>query len=243
MCYGIVLETMEVSCLASRCTRNTTKHTEDFMMKLAGIRKKLVAAVVTLSLSVSALLAVPSGARAGDGDYIGEIMLFAGTFCPRYYQECDGRLLPIAQYQALFALVSTTYGGNGQTTFALPDLRGRVPIGQGQGAGLTYRNQGELAGTENETLLSSQMPQHNHTVTINQPASTTAATKGTPENNIPAVPERSVAAYTDAAADKYMRAPSVSVGISGSNQPHNNMQPYLTLRYCIATDGIFPSRP
>ena len=207
------------------------------------IRKKAALIAAALLLTVSVIVTGPSGARAGDGDYIGEIMLFAGTFCPQYYMECNGALLSIAQNQALFSILGTTYGGNGTTNFALPDLRGRTPIGYGQGTGLSNRTLGQSGGTENETLLLSQMPQHNHSITISLPASSAAATKGTPENNIPAVPERSIAAYTDASADKAMRSPTATAGISGGSQPHNNMQPYLTLRYCIATQGLYPTRP
>lgn len=206
------------------------------------IRKKAASTAIALLLVVVATLAGPSGARAGTDPYLGEIMLFAGTFCPRGYVECNGALLPIAQNSALFAILGTTYGGDGQTNFAMPDLRGRVPIGWGQGTGLSYRTQGQPGGTESEALTILQMPQHSHSVTISLPASSAAATKGTPENNIPAVPERSVAAYTDASADKAMRSPTATVGPAGNNLPHNNMQPYLTLRYCIATVGIFPSR-
>jgi len=207
------------------------------------IRKKAVSTAIALLLAVVATMAGPSGARAGTEPYLGEIMLFAGTYCPSGYAECNGALLPIAQYQVLFAIIGTTYGGDGLTTFAMPDLRGRVPIGWGQGPGLSYHTQGQPGGTESEALTILQMPAHSHSVTISLPASSTAATKGTPENNIPAVPERSVAAYTDASADKAMRSPTATVGPAGNNLPHNNMQPYLTLRYCIATVGIFPSRP
>jgi microcystin-dependent protein len=214
------------------------------MMKLTGIRKKIVAAAVTVSLSVSALLAAPSGARAGIDPFIGEIMLFGATFCPQYYLECDGRLLPIAQYQALFALIGTIYGGDGRTTFAVPDLRGRVPVGFGAAPGLTSRNMGASGGTENETLSASHVPAHTHAISVTMPASTAAANQGTPTNNIPAVPERSIAAYTDGAATTTMRPLTGTVSPNmGGNQPLNNMQPYLTLRYCIATQGIFPSRP
>ncbi|RII31236.1 MAG: phage tail protein [Geobacter sp.] len=187
-------------------------------------------------------MAGPSGARAGADPFLGEIMLFAGTFCPVGYLECNGALVPIAQNSALYAILGTTYGGDGQTNFALPDLRGRVPVGNGTGPNLSPRTLGQPGGTENETLTIFQMPQHSHSITISLPASSTAATKGTPENNIPAVPERSVAAYTDASADKAMRSPTATVGFAGNNLPHNNMPPYLTLRYCIATQGIFPTR-
>lgn len=212
-------------------------------MKLyARIRSKAVLAVVTLSLALGASLAGPSGAQAGMDPFIGEIMLFAGNYCPRGYMLCNGALLPIAQYQALFSIIGTYYGGNGQTTFALPDLRSRVPVGYGQGVGLTLRNIGQTGGTENETLNPLQIPQHTHAITVTQPASTAAATKGTPAGTIPAVPERSVAAYTDAAADTALRAPTATASVNNGGQPHNNMPPFLTLQYCIAVEGLYPSR-
>lgn len=213
------------------------------MANLVRIRTKVAVAAVTLSLAMGATLAGPSGARAGDGDYIGQIIMFAGQFCPQYYVECNGALLSIQQNTALFSLLGTAFGGNGQTTFAVPDLRGRVPMGYGAGPGLTPRSVGQSGGTEYETLTTPQIPQHNHTATISQPASSAAATKGTPAGNIPAVPERSIAVYSDVAADVTMRAPTINVGLAGAGQPHNNMPPYVTIRYCICTMGIYPSRP
>src|SRR6478672_6336150 len=115
-----------------------------------------------------------------DQPFIGDIYIFAGDFAPRGWAFCDGQLLAIAQNQALFSILGTTYGGNGQTTFALPDLRGRAPIGQGQGPGLTPITLGEQAGTESVTVLSSQMPAHNHTLNCD----TNAASVGVPTGNL-----------------------------------------------------------
>jgi microcystin-dependent protein len=163
--------------------------------------------------------------------FIGEIRLFGFNFAPRGWAPCQGQLLSIAQNTALFALLGTMYGGNGQTTFALPDLRGRFPMSFGQGAGLTNRTQGEMSGTETVTLTQGQMPPHNHPLrSTNQPSGTTR-----PAGNYPA----GGGAYA-AAADGTM-APDV-VNVAGGGQPHDNIPPYLVLNYCIALEGIFPSR-
>jgi microcystin-dependent protein len=122
--------------------------------------------------------------------FLGQIILVGFNFAPRGYMTCNGQLLSIAQYSALFSLLGTTYGGNGQTTFALPNLCGRVPIHQGQGPGLTYRTMGEVSGQENVTLISTQMPVHNHLVSAN-----TTATSASPSGNFPA------AAFVDATGD------------------------------------------
>ncbi|HEY8876941.1 MAG TPA: tail fiber protein [Roseateles sp.] len=166
--------------------------------------------------------------------FIGEIRLFAGNFAPRDWAFCNGQLMSIAQNTALFALVGTTYGGNGQTTFALPDLRGRVPVHMGQGPGLTPRTQGEMAGSETVTLLSSQMPAHSHALR----ASTAAASGSSPAGAL--LGSTSVNSYDSSAAGVPM-APG-AIGNSGGSQPHNNMAPTLTLNYIIALAGIFPSR-
>ncbi|WP_338874749.1 tail fiber protein [Spirosoma sp. SC4-14] len=176
--------------------------------------------------------------------YIGQIQLFAFNFPPKNWAFCDGRLLSIAQNQALFSLIGTTYGGDGITTFALPDLRGRTPIGFGQGPGLTYREMGETSGSETVTLISTQMPMHNHLLM----ASAQSANQNSPENHFMAVSNGvdsnsespvSVNTYGTTASTT---ANPMSISTSGGSQPHNNMQPYLTMNYCIALYGIFPSR-
>lgn len=166
--------------------------------------------------------------------FIGEIRLFAGNFAPRDWAFCNGQLMSIAQNTALFSLLGTMYGGNGQTTFALPDLRGRVPVHMGQGPGLTPRTQGEMAGSETVTLLSSQMPAHSHALR----ASTAAASGSTPAGAL--LGATSVNSYDSSAAGVAM-APG-AIGNSGGSQPHDNMAPTLTLNYIIALFGIFPSR-
>jgi microcystin-dependent protein len=168
--------------------------------------------------------------------FIGTVMLFAGNFAPLGWQFCQGQLMSIANDQALFALIGTTYGGDGQTTFALPDLRSRVPIHQGQGPGLSNYIIGQAGGTETVTLTPNQMPSHTHTVQV---SSNTAST-GVPSNAL----TLGVAAadmYIAEAANVSMHPQSISISIGGS-QPHDNIQPYLALNYVIATEGIFPSR-
>jgi microcystin-dependent protein len=165
--------------------------------------------------------------------FIGEIRLVAFTFAPQGWASCDGQLLPIAQNTALFSLLGTTYGGNGQTTFALPDFRGRVPIHAGQGPGLAAYTQGESAGTEGVTLTTSQIPLHSHQLnasaaehTSNRPGGRAVARGG---------------AY-DAAPDGATALHSGSIAGVGGSQPHTNLQPYLAVRFIIAMQGIFPSQ-
>lgn len=147
--------------------------------------------------------------------------------------------MSIAQNSALFSLLGTMYGGNGQTTFALPDLRGRVPLGVGHGPGLSNYDQGQIAGTETVTLLQTQMPQHNHVLAV----SGSPGTANNPAGHVLAVAtdanEVAVNAYGTAIN---ATASPQSIGIAGGSQPHDNIQPYLALNYCIALEGIFPSR-
>jgi microcystin-dependent protein len=166
--------------------------------------------------------------------FLGEIRNFGFNFAPRGWATCGGQLLPISQNTALFALLGTIYGGDGRTTFGLPDLRGRIPMSFGQGPGLSPRTQGELSGQEQVTLTQSQLPAHSHTVS----ASSTATTKN-PSGAIPAVTNAGASYGTT--ADLAMN-PAMTSGPAGS-QPHNNMQPYLVTNWCIALEGIFPSRP
>ncbi|MGC4119708.1 MAG: tail fiber protein [Myxococcales bacterium] len=161
--------------------------------------------------------------------FIGQIIIAGFNFAPRGYAFCNGQLLSIAQNTALFSLLGTTYGGNGQTTFALPNLQGRVPIHQGQGQGLNNRTLGEMSGTESATLLSSNLPFHTHPMT----GSSSQALADSPASAAPAVG----GAY-GMPADTAM-APT---GGAGSNNPFSIMPPYLVLNFCIAIQGIFPSR-
>ena len=172
--------------------------------------------------------------------YIGEIRMFGfGTRgAPNGWQACDGSLLPISQYDVLFALIGTTYGGDGQTTFAVPDLRGRLPIHQGQGPGLSNYVIGQCAGTETVTVLPTQMPAHTHTAI----ATTAAATTGTPGTGvIPGAVANQTMYVTDTSGGTPFSQAANAVTLAGGSQPHENCMPTLTVQYCIATQGIFPS--
>jgi microcystin-dependent protein len=173
--------------------------------------------------------------------YIGEIRMFAfGTRgAPNNWQACDGSLLPISEYDALFALIGTTYGGDGQTTFAVPDLRGRVPIHQGTGPGLSTYVIGQRAGTETVTVLPTQMPAHTHSLV----ATSSAATALTPGSGLlPGAVSGDNLYVSDVAAATPVAMSSQSTSVAGGSQPHENCMPTLTVQYCIATFGIFPSQ-
>jgi microcystin-dependent protein len=164
------------------------------------------------------------------GFYLGEIRMVGFNFAPRGWALCNGQIMSIAQNTALFALLGTTYGGNGQTTFGLPDLQGRVPMHWGNGPGLTPRVIGEVDGSENVTLLTPQMPQHNHGIG--------GADDATTKN-----PSNAVSAFTSGPAyNPTANLSMVPTGLSGGNQPHDNMQPSLAVTFVIAITGIFPSR-
>lgn len=177
-----------------------------------------------------------------DQPFIGTVILFAGNFAPRGWAFCQGQLLSIAQNSALFSLLGTTYGGDGITNFALPDLRGRTPIGFGQGRGLTNRTQGEIAGEENVTLIATQMPAHTHAVACHS----ASGDQSVPNGHYPAAAaqNRESGVYVDsqyaATTDTTMAAATILP--SGGSQPHDNMPPFLVLNYIIALEGIFPSR-
>ncbi len=160
--------------------------------------------------------------------FLAEIRIVSFNFPPNGWALCDGQLLPINQNQALFSLLGTTYGGNGQTTFALPDLRGRAPMHFGSGHTL-----GEESGEENHTLVLSELPQHVHVMN----ASKNNATSALPENDVPAGAQRPVYKAPDPAAVQTVASSAV-----GGSQAHSNMQPFLTLQFVIALQGIFPSQ-
>ncbi len=176
--------------------------------------------------------------------YLGEIEAFPYNFAPQGWAFCAGQLMPIAQYQALFALLGTTFGGNGQTTFALPDLRGRMANGFGQGPGLASYNLGQSGGQESHTLIQTEMPAggHSHTIT----AKNNGATGGT---NVPSGAVTLGSGYASEANSPVVNiygsaAPTIAMGSLAptGGQPHENRMPFLALNYCIALQGIFPSR-
>ena len=166
--------------------------------------------------------------------YVGEIRLMPYMFAPVNWHDCDGSTMPINQYQALYALLGTTYGGDGVTTFGLPDLRGRVPVHVGTNYPL-----GQRSGTEAVTLLESQMPAHTHAMF----ASTVAATTGTPSNSVQLGSITTDTLYTNN-LDGLSPLPIADTMItsSGGNQPHENCMPTLTLRYCISLFGVYPTQ-
>lgn len=171
---------------------------------------------------------------------IAEIRLFAGNFSPRSWAFCSGQILSIAQNTALFSLLGTTYGGNGATTFALPDLRGRVPVGTGQGPGLPNFTLGEIGGTETVNLLINNLPAHTHTASLSMGARNGAGNSISPTGNYPANVTNGYSNTQDA-----QMAPlngSATVGNTGGSQPFSIMSPYLGLNYIICMEGIFPSR-
>lgn len=174
-------------------------------------------------------------AQAEDEPFIGEMIWVPYNFAPVGWAFCDGQLLPIAQNTALFSLLGTTYGGDGKTTFALPNMQGRLMINAGQGPGLSEYVQGETGGEATHTMLQSEMPAHSHGFQ----ASTVTGTVTTPAGTIHA---------SSASGKQYGPNPGASMpagvlGGAGGNQPHNNMMPYGTLNCIIALQGIYPSRP
>ncbi len=171
--------------------------------------------------------------------YVGEIRMLGFGRVPNGWFACDGSLVPIDQYQALYTLLGTTYGGDGQTTFAVPDLRGALPLHQGQGPGLTPRTIGERAGTENVTLTTLQMPAHTHTLV----ATSAAASVDTPgSTTLPGAVSGETFYVTDVTGATAVAMEPTAVSVSGGSQPHENCMPTLTVQYCIAWEGIYPTQ-
>jgi microcystin-dependent protein len=179
------------------------------------------------------------GVRAGgtmSNPYVGEIRMFGGNFAPAGWAFCNGQLLDIASFDTLFNLIGTTYGGDGQVTFGLPDLQGRIPIHQGQGPGISQNYLiGEKFGQESVTLTTQQVPIHNHALL----ASSSPGYLASPANAVPAK-HRDHKAFLSAAPGAGTLHPQ-SVGAAGGSQPHENMPPYLCVSFIISLFGIFPS--
>lgn len=171
--------------------------------------------------------------------FVGEIRMFTGNFAPKGWAFCNGQLLPIIQNTALFSLLGTNYGGDGKSTFALPDLEGRVPLHAGQGQGLSLYDVGQKGGSEAVTLLVSEMPSHSHTLEYG----ISAGAQENPAGQIwkdATAGRRGPSAYTSPANLTAMGATAIIP--AGGSLPHNNMQPYLTVHFIIALQGIFPPR-
>lgn len=174
---------------------------------------------------------------------IAEIRMFAGNFAPRSWLLCQGQIMSISQNTAFFALIGTTYGGNGQTTFGVPDFRGRVAVGTGQGPGLPIVDLGEMAGTPNTTLLNTNLPLHTHPLTntlVIQAAGD--GTLGSDPSGRRLGPGTFYSAATDDLSNMAPLGGTVAIGNAGGNQPFSNMSPYLGMNYIICIEGIFPSR-
>ena len=172
--------------------------------------------------------------------YLGDIFIAGYTYCPRGTTSAEGQLLAISQFSALFSLYGTTYGGNGTTNFQLPDLRSRSPIGQGPGPGLTNYPQGATGGAENITLTVNNMPQHNHDARVR--ASTSLPSTNSPNGGTFATFPEGTNQYTDGNDNITMEDNEVQIGRTGNSQAFNNRNPFLSLRYCVVLEGIFPSR-
>ncbi len=167
--------------------------------------------------------------------FVAEIRIFPFNFAPKGWAWCDGQLLPLSQNTALFSLLGTTYGGNGKSNFALPDLQGRAPMHPGQGPGLSLHDLGETGGSETVSLLESEIPSHRHNVVASQ----SDATDQTPAGELLAA---GVGIGQYAAPGALTQLSDNALAPAGGDQPHNNLQPYLTFYFCIALQGVFPPR-
>jgi microcystin-dependent protein len=169
--------------------------------------------------------------------FVAEIRIFGFNFAPKGWAFCNGQLLPLSQNTALFSLLGTTYGGDGKSTFALPNLQGSAPMQQGQGAGLSLRDLGETGGEQNVTLLQVEMPTHSHTAQ----GYPSAGGQGPTNNTWSDANQRGISAYAPSSAQNVLMNP-LALSVTGSSFPHNNMMPYLVLNFCIALQGVFPPR-
>lgn len=167
--------------------------------------------------------------------FVSEIRIFSFNFAPKGWAFCNGQILPISQNTALFSLLGTTYGGNGASNFALPDMQGRTPMHPGQGPGLSLHDLGEMGGSETVTLLESEIPSHSHTLSV----ASLNSQSTTPVNNSLGR-GNPVRVYTSGSPATVMGANSIAT--AGGGLPHNNMMPYLTMSFCIALQGVFPAR-
>lgn len=172
--------------------------------------------------------------------FVAEIRIFPFNFAPKGWAWCDGQLLPLSQNTALFSLLGTTYGGNGKSNFALPDLQGRAPMHPGQGPGLSLHDLGEIGGSETVSLLESEIPSHSHTLSASTAAADEEGQKP-PAGAVPGQQQGSNQLYGPLASNVVSFSPN-AMAPAGGDAPHNNMQPYLTFYFCIALQGVFPPR-
>lgn len=196
------------------------------------MKKLSILAFIMVSFSFSSLLKAQQ-------PFVGQIMFVPYNFAPNGWHECDGSLLPISEYEVLFTLIGTTYGGDGQSTFAVPNAKGKVIIDDGQGTGLSPYVIGQTAGVESVTLTTNQMPNHSHSVLT----STADGNQNSPTNGIPAntkILDKEYSNSTDSASKVVMKPGMIAV--SGGNQPHDNMMPTLSMKCVISLFGVFPSQ-
>jgi len=170
--------------------------------------------------------------------FVAEIRIFPFNFAPRGWAWCDGQLLPLSQNTALFSLLGTTYGGNGKSNFSLPDLQGRAPMHPGQGPGLSLHDLGETGGSETVSLLESEIPSHSHTLR----SSVEDGTQGTLSNGVTLSTSVGGSLYQSTTNTNLVTMSPQALSPAGGDAPHNNMQPYLTMYFCIALQGVFPPR-
>jgi microcystin-dependent protein len=238
-------------------TRNTTPASPLRRQKPTGLEKlmsvKSFSLAACTALTATFGLFAPTTAQAGTDTYIGEIMMFGGNFCPRGYAAADGQLISIASNSALFSIFGTFYGGDGRTTFGLPDLRGRVPVHVGSGPGLPPVREGQKGGAPNTTLTVANLPAHKHDVAVSTTVTATLNSVGSGATNVatgqyiagggsttygirPPIAAMNAGSVAATAANTVTEKPV------GSGAAFNNIPPYLGIRYCVALQGIFPSR-
>jgi len=170
--------------------------------------------------------------------FVAEIRIFPFNFAPKGWAFCDGQILPLSQNTALFSLLGTTYGGDGKSNFALPNMQGNAPMHPGQGPGLSLHDLGEVGGSQTVSLLESEIPAHSHSLNAN---SVTADTNA-PGPQVSLARSSNATAYQDVTNQNLVSLSDQAITPAGGDQPHNNLQPYLTLNFCIALQGVFPPR-
>jgi microcystin-dependent protein len=197
---------------------------------------------VAATIAGASLMAVAPAYACDDQPYLGMVCMTAATYCPRGYAEANGQLMSISQYSALYALMGTTYGGDGRSSFALPDLRGRSGIGLGQGPGLSPVTQGQTRGSETTTLTIANMPSHSHPASAVNADGASLATADTWPANPKSIERGATALNAYAPSGATVTLNSGVVGATGGNTPFNSVPPQLGMRYCVAIEGIFPPR-
>lgn len=202
--------------------------------------RKALASAASILAAVAALSSAPAPASAGTDPFLGDVIIVGFNFCPRGWAKAEGQILPINQNQALFSLLGTQFGGDGRTTFALPDLRGRFTMGQGQGAGLSTRLAGQKGGSETHTMTVAELPTHNHQVNANNLDGDRPGPGGKLLAAAPTGGTGNETIYSTEPPNVAMNP--LMIGNSGGNQPFPVVDPFVALTHCIALQGTFPSR-